>query len=74
MYSSNAEVATVWPMAKRPPDPPDDGGGITTTGKKKTIWFHADEAEALRVAAFEQRRKESEIVREAVRRFLRIED
>jgi hypothetical protein len=75
MYGGNAEVATVWPMAKRPPDPPEDSGnGITTTGKKKTIWFHADEAEALRVAAFEQRRKESEIVREAVRRFLGIED
>ena len=53
---------------------PPAAGGITTTGKRKTIWFHADEAEALRVAAFEQRRRESEIIREAVRRFLKIPD
>lgn len=49
-------------------------GGITKSGVKKTLWFHRDEAEALRVAAFEQRRTESEIVREAVRRHLGIED
>jgi hypothetical protein len=48
--------------------------GITSTGAKKTIWFHADEAEALRRRAFEERRSESSIVREAVRRFLGIED
>lgn len=48
--------------------------GITTTGVKKTIWFHEDEAEALRVRAFEDRRSESSIVREALRRFLGIED
>jgi hypothetical protein len=47
---------------------------VATAARCSTIWFHADEAEALRVAAFEQRRKESEIVREAVRRFLGIED
>ena len=52
----------------------DKGGGITKTGKKKTIWFHDDEAEALRRASFEQRRPESAIIREAVRRFLDIED
>jgi hypothetical protein len=33
-----------------------------------------DEAEALRVRAFEERRSESAIVREAVRRLLGIED
>ena len=44
------------------------GGGITKTGKKKTIWFHEDEAEALRVAAFERRQPESEIIREATSR------
>jgi len=48
--------------------------GITKTGVRKAIWFHLDEAEALRKAAYEQRRKESEIVREAVRRYLGIED
>lgn len=51
----------------------DDAVGITKTGVRKTIWFHRDEAEALRRAAFEERRKESEIVREAVREFLGIE-
>ncbi len=49
-------------------------GGITKTGVKKTLWFHQDEAEALRKAAYERRRKESEIRRGAVRRYLDIED
>jgi len=48
--------------------------GITTTGVKKTIWFHEDEAEALRRRAFEERRSESSLVREAVRRLLNIDD
>lgn len=48
--------------------------GITEKGIKKTIWFHEDEAEALRVRAFQERRSESAIVREAVRRLLGIED
>ncbi len=48
--------------------------GLTGTGVKKTMWFHQDEAEALRLRAFEDRRSESAIVREAVRRFLGIED
>lgn len=75
MYSSNAEVATVWPMASQTPTPPPaESAPLTTTGKKKTIWFHADEAEALRVAAFEQRRTESDIVRTALREYLGIED
>lgn len=51
-----------------------EAGAITKSGKKKTLWFHADEAEALRVAAFEQRRSESDIVRTAVREYLGIED
>ncbi len=51
-----------------------DAEGITKTGVKKTIWFHSDEAEALRREAFEKRMKESEIVRTAVRRYLGIED
>jgi hypothetical protein len=48
--------------------------GITEKGIKKTIWFHEDEAEALRVRALEERRSESAIVREAVRALLGIED
>jgi len=48
--------------------------GITATGVKKTMWFHEDEAEALRVRAFEERRSESSIVREAVRKLLGLED
>jgi hypothetical protein len=48
--------------------------GITKGGVKKTIWFHEDEAEALRLLAFKERRSESAIVREAVRRLLNIED
>lgn len=55
----------------------DDGEaaqGITSSGVRKNLWLHRDEAEALRRAAFEQRRPESEIIREALRRFLDIED
>jgi len=48
--------------------------GITGKGIKKTIWFHEDEAEALRLQAFKDRRSESAIVREAVRKLLGIED
>jgi len=48
--------------------------GITDRGVKKTIWFHEDEAEALRLRAFKDRRSESAIVREAVRKLLGIED
>jgi hypothetical protein len=48
--------------------------GITDRGVKKTIWFHEDEAEALRLKAFKERRSESAIVREALRRLLGIED
>lgn len=51
-----------------------DEGGITKTGVRKAIWFHRDEAEALRREAFEKRMKESEIVRTAVRQYLGIED
>jgi hypothetical protein len=48
--------------------------GITECGVKKTIWFREDEAEALRLKAFKERRSESAIVREAVRKLLGIED
>jgi hypothetical protein len=48
--------------------------GITEKGVKKTIWFHEDEAEALRLRAFKDRRSESAIVREAVRKLPGIED
>jgi hypothetical protein len=53
-------------------------GGKTTmteTGLvRKTIYFHTDEAEILRLKAFEDRRSESEIVREALRKLLNIPD
>jgi hypothetical protein len=53
-------------------------GGTTTVSEsgmvRKTIWLHEDEAEALRRRAFDERRGESEIVREALRRLLGIED
>jgi len=48
--------------------------GITEKGVKKTIWFHEDEAEALRLLAFKERRSESAIVREALRRLIGLED
>jgi hypothetical protein len=82
-------MAEVWKAVKRSEQksystamaPRDKGeqarqekAGITERGVKKTIWFHEDEAEALRVKAFKERRSESAIVREALRRLLGIED
>ena len=49
-------------------------GGLLETGVKKSFWFHQDEAEALRLKAFQERRSEASIVREAVRAYLGIED
>jgi len=53
-------------------------GGETTISKsgmvRKTLWLHGDEADALREKAYQERRAESEIVREALRGFLGIED
>jgi len=34
---------------------------------RKILWLHSDEAEALRLKAFKERRAESEIMREALR-------
>lgn len=48
---------------------------VTSTGMvRKTIWLNGDEAEALRERAFRERRAEAEIVREALRAHLGIED
>lgn len=53
-------------------------GGRTTVTKtglmRKTFALHLDEVEALRAAAYEQRRTETDIVRTALRRYLEIED
>jgi hypothetical protein len=52
-------------------------GGKTTVSAsgmvRKTLWLHGDEAEALRERAYRERRAESEIMREALRRLLGIE-
>lgn len=53
-------------------------GGETTISKsgmvRKTLWLHGDEAEALRLRVFQERRAESDIVRAALRQYLGIED
>ncbi len=53
-------------------------GGESTVSKtgmiKKTLWLHQDEAEALRNRAFQERRTESDIIREGLRRILGLED
>jgi hypothetical protein len=53
-------------------------GGKTTISVsgmvRKTLWLHGDEAEALREKAYKERRPESEIMREALRKLLGIED
>ena len=53
-------------------------GGKTTVSKRglirKTIWIHEDENEALRRAAFEERKTETEIVRELLRQRFELPD
>ncbi len=53
-------------------------GGKTTISKsgliRKTFWLHPDEEHALRHAAFNQRRSEAELVREALRRYFELDD
>jgi hypothetical protein len=41
---------------------------------RKAVYLHRDEAEALRLRAFKDRRSESSIVRDALRKYLKIED
>jgi hypothetical protein len=66
-------------MKKKTPQPTTGPrGGETTVSKsgmvRKTLWLHGDEAEALRERAYHERRAESEVVREALRGYLGIED
>jgi hypothetical protein len=72
------DAAKSYPTAMAPRDRGEqakqENAGITERGVKKTIWFHEDEAEAPRLKAFKERRSESAIVREALRRLLGIED
>jgi hypothetical protein len=53
-------------------------GGETTVSKlgmiRKTLWLHADEVESLRDKAYRERRTESDIIREGLRRVLGLED
>jgi len=53
-------------------------GGRTTVTRsglvRKTFALHHDEVRALRKAAYEQERTETDIVRTALRRYLDIED
>lgn len=53
-------------------------GGTTTLTKsgmvRKNFWLPVDEAEALRVKAFEERRTEADIIRAALREVLELDD
>ena len=53
-------------------------GGETTISKtgmiRMTLWLHEDEAEALRLKAFNERRTQAEILREGLRGVLGLED
>jgi len=72
---SMPHVLLSYGMAKtRDQDVREQSRGITKGGVKKTLWFHEDEAEALRDRAYKSRRSEASLIREAVRRFLEIED
>jgi hypothetical protein len=41
---------------------------------RKTVFLHPDEWEAVRERAYRERRTESSVVRQAIRRFLKLED
>ena len=72
MYPSHAMAA---PKKKTIPKGPRGGETTVEPGMvRKTLWLHGDEADALREKAYQERRAESEIVREALRGFLGIED
>lgn len=62
--------------AKKPETGPRGGTSTISPGGliRKAFYMHPDEVEALRRAAFERRCSEAEIVREAVRRYLDVED
>ena len=49
-------------MPARDRSDPEERRGLVKAGVKKTILFHEDEAEALRVRAFKDRRSESSII------------
>lgn len=60
-----------------PSHPTGPRGGTTTTRKgqtKKVYWLEDDICEALRLRAFEERRPEVVLVREALRQYLGLED
>jgi rRNA pseudouridine-1189 N-methylase Emg1 (Nep1/Mra1 family) len=64
-------------MAKKKEEQGPRGGKTTVSASgmvRKTLWLHGDEAEALREKAYRERRAESDIMREALRQFLGIED
>jgi hypothetical protein len=64
-------------MSERLKIPLGPRGGQTTRKKgqvKKSIWLNVDEAEALREASFKRRTSEVSIVREALRKYLRLPD
>jgi hypothetical protein len=74
-------VTTPWrhdimtPMPKETTGPRGGKTTMTETGLvRKTIWLHTEEAEELRRHSYEERRSESELVREAVRQFFKIPD
>ena len=58
-------------------EPVGPRGGTTTVTKtgmvKKNFWVPEEDAEALRVEAFEERRSEAAIMREGLRRVLETE-
>lgn len=77
-FMRQAERRIILPMPRKDTDLKGPRGGETTVTKsgmiRKTIWLHGDEAEALRDRAYRDRRTESELVREALRAYLEIED
>ena len=78
--STQSDLCMVFPMGTKHSDIPTEGprGGKTTVTKsgliRVVVYLHPDERKALKLAAVEQDCSGSDIMRQALREFLDIED
>ncbi len=76
--SVSGQVCTVWPMGTQ--DIPTEGprGGKTTVTKtgliRTVVYLHHDERRALKIRAAEEDTSASDLMRQALRAYLDVED
>jgi hypothetical protein len=71
---SDERFSRVLDMERRPPRPPRKPVAGTRQLQRLVAYVHGDEATALRTYAERRNLSESEVVRRALRKFLRIAD